>query len=344
MRTAVTILAILFVQYAHSRAAPKPLPEPLPESWPESWPEAWPVAWPEPVAEPFFRSDDNCAFGVKVVSLLLFNSRITGQNMSINDMCTNVDSSKKVVFLTHGFLSSADTENFVELARQLRDKGYTVLGVDWRQGACTGGLPTYDNAVTNTVEVGRRVAGFAEKLVNECHVPLNNIIFIGHSLGAHVSGFAAKEIKKKNLGTVSLIIAADPAGPTLGSKECNDRLCKTDANCVKVLHTSSMFGMTQPVGHLDLQFNGGSSQPDCILPTCSHSAAVVYITDVVKGNCAFPGVPMTNSPKYPSNTDTNCILVNENLLDTSCSIKGEYYTFVNGDSHCTQNPPQKCQK
>ncbi|XP_011882370.1 PREDICTED: phospholipase A1-like isoform X2 [Vollenhovia emeryi] len=290
----------------------------------------------------------DCASGVNVVSVMVYNSDVKGENMSANDMCTYVNPSQQVAFVTHGFISSIQDNNFVDLATRLAEKGYTVFGVDWSQGACSG-VPTftkYEYAVTNTVGVGRRVASYIEKLVTDCHVPLANIRLIGHSLGAHVSGFASKEVQNKQLGTIPLIVAADPAGPTLGSKDCNERLCKTDCNCLKVLHTSTLYGITRPIGHLDLQFNGGSSQPDCILQSCSHTSSVSYITDTLKSKCAFPGIPMTNdsTPVYPSNTETNCILVNDNLLDTSCSIQGEYYVFVNNDTFCTENPPQKCQQ
>lgn len=94
-------------------------------------------------------------------------------------------------------------------------------------------------------------------------MPLKNIILIGHSLGAHVCGFAAKTIKTLGVGTISRIFGADPAGPSFNDNECKDRLCETDAERVIALHTSKRLGMEKQAGHIDLYFNDGSSQPGC---------------------------------------------------------------------------------
>lgn len=103
---------------------------------------------------------------------------------------------------------------------------------------------------------------YVESLIKKCHIPLESIKFIGHSLGAHVSGFAAKNIQKS--GNISLIIAADPANPIFDPfyTSCEKRLCKSDAERLVVLHTSSL-GISKSIGHLDLQFQNGMIQPGC---------------------------------------------------------------------------------
>lgn len=99
-------------------------------------------------------------------------------------------------------------------------------------------------------------------MVKNCQVLLQNIIIIGHSLGAHVSGFAGKEVQKLLNDQVPLIIAADPAKPFFSSKTCDKRVCKTDTKRLIVFHTSTL-GLPDPIGHLDLQFNNGGAQPNC---------------------------------------------------------------------------------
>lgn len=96
----------------------------------------------------------------------------------------------------------------------------------------------------------------------ECKIPLDNITFIGHSLGAHVSGFAAKDIQKSGIGTIPRLIGADPAGPLFGLNKCENRLCYTDAKHVMIFHTSSL-GMDKSIGDVDFWFNGGKQQPAC---------------------------------------------------------------------------------
>lgn len=99
-------------------------------------------------------------------------------------------------------------------------------------------------------------------MIDKCGVPLDNMTFIGHSLGAHVCGFASKEIQESNYGLVPLLFGADPAGPLFMLNSCEDRLCETDGKTTIVLHTSSL-GINYPIGHLDLYFNHGYMQPGC---------------------------------------------------------------------------------
>ncbi|XP_071579851.1 phospholipase A1-like [Temnothorax nylanderi] len=328
MRAVFTILAIFLVQCAYLRAEPKP-------------------GIVEGIGD--ILNSDSCILGVKSVSVFLYNSKFEGKNISTKEICNNIDPSKQVAFVTHGFLSSGNTTNFRELSSQLEQKGYTVFAMDWSQGACTNGIPIikfagYPAAVKNTREMGELIASYVKTCVKDCGVPVKNIIFIGHSLGAHVSGFAAKEVDKMGLGKIKLIIAADPAKPLFGRKKCDDRLCKSDAGCVKVFHTSTL-GISYRIGHLDLQFNNGNMQPGCgVDVSCSHSRSISYITDSLKDNCTFPGVPLKNkllpfqsSPPYPSSNTTDCIVINHNnILDASCSTKGQFYVFVEKDSSCTQ--------
>jgi len=96
--------------------------------------------------------------------------------------------------------------------------------------------------------------------VKDCNIPLGNITFIGHSLGAHVCGFAAKIIQNSTHDKVNTIIAADPAAPGFKGKNCKDRLCKTDATHITCLHTS-VLGFT--IGNVTMQMNGGAMQPAC---------------------------------------------------------------------------------
>ena len=98
-------------------------------------------------------------------------------------------------------------------------------------------------------------------LIKQCGVPLENIIYIGHSLGAHVCGFAGKNIQKIGL-QIKLIIGADPAMPLFKINKCEEKLCKSDATFVTILHTSDL-GLSDQMGNLDLYFNGGHIQPKC---------------------------------------------------------------------------------
>lgn len=95
-----------------------------------------------------------------------------------------------------------------------------------------------------------------------CGIRIKNITLIGHSLGAHVSSFAAKNITQSGYGNIPLLIGIDPAGPKFEGKNCSERFCKTDADRVICIHASDL-GFHYSIGDLDLWMNNGVCQPPC---------------------------------------------------------------------------------
>ena len=62
---------------------------------------------------------------------------------------------------------------------------------------------------------------------------------VGHSLGAHICGFAARELKKRqNKWTVQRITGLDPAQPCFRKADTSVHLHKNDAPFVDVIHTN----------------------------------------------------------------------------------------------------------
>jgi len=62
---------------------------------------------------------------------------------------------------------------------------------------------------------------------------------IGHSLGAHICGFTARELKKRqNRWTVQRITGLDPAQPCFREADASVHLHKNDAPFVDVIHTN----------------------------------------------------------------------------------------------------------
>lgn len=95
----------------------------------------------------------------------------------------------------------------------------------------------------------------------KCNNTLDDMTFIGHSLGAHVCGFAAKHILNITKSKVKIIIAADAARPMFEDEDCSNKLCNIDADNVLGIHTSPL-GIPN-VGDFNMQCNGGENQPNC---------------------------------------------------------------------------------
>lgn len=88
----------------------------------------------------------------------------------------------------------------------------------------------YVSAQGSVVRVGQFVADFINSLVSTYKINLDNVKFVGHSLGAHISGNAGAALK----GRVDRIVGLDPAGPLFSVKNTDNRLDPTDAKFVQV--------------------------------------------------------------------------------------------------------------
>lgn len=76
---------------------------------------------------------------------------------------------------------------------------------------------------------------------------LQDVTVVGHSLGAHIAGRAAK--KMKSSGKIACIIGLDPASVGYDFFEREKRLTESDADYVQVIHTDGdKFGFANPLG------------------------------------------------------------------------------------------------
>ncbi|XP_011645498.1 phospholipase A1-like [Pogonomyrmex barbatus] len=130
-----TILIIFFTQYMHLFAMPNPEPNP-----------------------------GACVLSVNAVSMILYTRDIPdGKNIGIQECCENLNSSQPIVFLVHGFISTANLTRFQELASRMIETGRVVFALDWSQAACYNKLPTftrYASAVKNTRAIGSHMAKY----------------------------------------------------------------------------------------------------------------------------------------------------------------------------------------
>nr|A2VBC4.1 RecName: Full=Phospholipase A1; Short=PLA1; AltName: Allergen=Poly p 1; Flags: Precursor [Polybia paulista]ABN13879.1 venom gland phospholipase A1 [Polybia paulista]CAM33429.1 phospholipase A1 precursor [Polybia paulista] len=264
---------------------------------------------------------------------------LTEETLQNYDLFKKSTISRQVVFIDHGFLSNGNNENFIAMAKALIEKdNFLVISVDWKKGACNAFASTldylgYSTAVGNTRHVGKYVADFTKLLVEQYKVSMSNIRLIGHSLGAHTSGFAGKEVQELKLNKYSNIDGLDPAGPSFDSNDCPERLCETDAEYVQIIHTSNILGVYSKIGTVDFYMNYGSHQPGCgrfFSPSCSHTKAVKYLTECIKHECCLIGTPWKkyfSTPKPISQcTKDTCVCVGLNAK--SYPARGSFYVPV----------------
>jgi hypothetical protein len=81
---------------------------------------------------------------------------------------------------------------------------------------------------------------------------VESIHVIGHSLGAHISGFTGKYFTTLTGKKLGRITGLDPAGPCFAQLGPNFKLKATDAQFVDVIHTNGgVAGLKEPVGKLE---------------------------------------------------------------------------------------------
>ncbi|XP_061182222.1 pancreatic lipase-related protein 2-like isoform X1 [Saccostrea echinata] len=234
----------------------------------------------------------------------------------------NLDS----VFIIHGFLQNGRVEWMLHMALELlRRKSQNVILVDWGNGS---GFP-YGQATANTRVVGAEIAALITSLNNKLGTTNANYHLIGHSLGAHVAGYAGSR-----LPGLSRITGLDPAQPNFQNFDLQVRLDQSDAVFVDAIHTDgsdyntlSGYGMMLPVGHMDFYPNGGSNQPGCPrqslmniiseeyedgtyetgnIISCSHSRSIFLFTESINDPCPFTSFQCSRTHDFLAGNCFDC--------------------------------------
>ncbi|MEP6520054.1 choice-of-anchor K domain-containing protein [Microcoleus vaginatus] len=256
-----------------------------------------------------------------------------------------------------------------------RDPDANIILVDWEDGSKPPlGLPllpdqvpllslsTYDRAASNTREVGDQLAQYLKAR----NLDPNKIELMGHSLGAHVSGFAGAKYKELTGNELNRITGLDPAGPNFETRNTgfrsvpgaepgtvisipevepvppSDRLDPGDAKRVVVIHTSSFLGNDLLLGELDFFVNQNNflQQPGN-LPVFgaiggNHGYANELYTQLINGN-VFPQSDGSNFNYLRLNSsETGRIDVDTTKVFFEGSTSG---TFDNGENEKTLGTP-----
>lgn len=124
-------------------------------------------------------------------------------------------------------------------------------------------------------DIGRLIGEFIEFLHDHGALNYNRTQIIGHSLGAHLAGYAGKYIRARDALGLDAIVGLDPAGPLFFIDKPDDRLTASDAQYVETLHTTGApIGFQYPIGSTDFYANWGDRPLGCkndLFGICSHA-------------------------------------------------------------------------
>jgi len=193
--------------------------------------------------------------------------------------------------LVHGWKSSTQSNSIQSIRGAYAQRGkVNVFAINWRDQADN---IYYLKPARYTVQVGRAVAKLIDLLVEEKNANSNRIHLIGHSLGAHIMGYAGSYAKYR----VGRITGLDPARPAF--EDCigpENHLDATDGDFVDVIHScAGVLGFRKPIGFVDFYPNGGGApQPGCseisqIFTGCSHGRSYEYYAESVNSDKGFYG-------------------------------------------------------
>ncbi|CAF1000935.1 unnamed protein product [Brachionus calyciflorus] len=234
-------------------------------------------------------------------------------------------------FIIHGFLHHPRKQWILNMKDTiLNAEDVNVIIVDWSKG---NAFP-YHQASANAQVVGAEIARLITNIIREKNSRPSKFHLIGHSLGAHVAGYAGSRIT--GLGRIT---GLDPAGPLFENTDPIVRLDPSDAVYVDIIHSDGTanlllgLGLSQPIGHSDFYPNGGKNQPNCPANSdkllsgifniaildyegmeeslgCSHMAAVNFFIDSILNKCKYTAFKCKSLEDF------------ENAKCLSCSDKG----------------------
>ncbi|KAK4887579.1 hypothetical protein RN001_003850 [Aquatica leii] len=253
-----------------------------------------------------------------------------------------VDTSKKVIVLIHGYVSGALTPGLQDLKKAYLERyDCNVIMVHWS----TYGWGLYTNAVCMVPKIANLLGEFLCRLSEQNDYSLEKIHLVGHSLGAQMSGLTGQAVKEQCQQTIGRITGLDPAGPLFISRPIDERLDTSDANFVDIIHTNGgVFGYLTSIGHVDFYPNCGILQfckafqlslsgildlPLSVV-TCHHSVSLDYMSEAVRTN-NFKGIPCKGCPLLTCPPILSIFKKDRPTMGEQChnTTRGNYFVAVN---------------
>lgn len=161
-----------------------------------------------------------------------------------------------------------------------RNEPVNVFIVDWSMFSDSS---NYYISKSKCSVAGAALGALIDWMNSSAGLSFSKLHLIGHSLGAHVVGFAGKTVKN---GRIHTIYGLDPAMPLFNIDNPKTRLAATDAEYVETIQTNGgLKGFYSPIGKASFYPNGGKRQPGCggdIDGICAHARSVDYFAEAIR--------------------------------------------------------------
>lgn len=212
--------------------------------------------------------------------------------------------SNPTVIFAHGFIDNPLSSIGRSIADAYKRHGnYNILALD----ASKLIEPLYARSAIMVKYIGEYLGYMVNDMtVNGIDPEL--IHLVGHSLGAHIVGFAGKAYQLLRPGKIlPRITGLDPAGPCFYNVVASRRICSSDARFVDIIHTNDgEFGILESLGSVDFYPNGGGVvEPGCKIVSCSHLRVIDYYVESVNDPENFIGVECKSWRRFLSHQCTH---------------------------------------
>ncbi|XP_058833878.1 pancreatic lipase-related protein 2-like [Topomyia yanbarensis] len=239
-----------------------------------------------PNPDPHFNPEKDIRFLLYTRSTGDIPERIANNDYdSVMSSRFNADHPTRIII--HGWGGSQNSAINRVIRTELLNVGeFNVIFVDWS----AGNDPFYPNSRRLVYPVGIATSNLIDYLVKVANLNRDDVVVIGHSLGAHAAG----NVGKGQFGKLPTIIGLDPALPFFAGDDVIDRIMQTDAEYVEIIHTNGgAAGFLEPIGDADFYPNWGRIQPGCgvdIDGGCAHQRAVDYYVESIYSRIGFNAV------------------------------------------------------
>lgn len=128
----------------------------------------------------------------KQVKYYFYDRNTKGVRFNKNNMGTiNFNADKETIFVVHGWVTNYKMEMPQSVKdAYLKSRDVNVIIVDWSEIS----FRDYVNAKFAVKTVGKIISGLIEFMIANVNLQMDKTGFVGHSLGAHVSGVAGAHL------------------------------------------------------------------------------------------------------------------------------------------------------